>query len=170
MKRSLARVRGLGFIIWHSRHELYHVLLGLIWAWFLREKWGLFNPKWIWISIFGSLLPDADHLVFFLTYGKRSNYTKQIVDFLKTKQWRTVAVFIEKGHKDNTNLYSHNYYTVAMVILIGFIASFYDWQSGVVFFGSIAIHYFFDIFDDLAQLGGINENWTRWGRPKRVNS
>lgn len=166
MRRSLAKVRGLGFILWHSRHELYHVLLGLVWAWFLRERWHEFNPKWIWLSVFGSLLPDLDHINYFLTYGRRTDYTDQIKNMLKSKQWRNLTVFIEHGHKNNTNLYSHNFYVVMIVLAFAFMSIIIDWESGVVLFGSVLIHYLFDVFDDLTQLGEINENWRRWGKKK----
>jgi len=164
MRRGFARVRGLGFIFWHSRHELYHVLIGLVWAWFLREWWNEFNGKWIFLSIIGSLLPDADHILYFLTYGRRTHYTKQIRNFLKSGQWRKLTVFIEIGHKHNTNLSLHNIYIV-MILLIGSIISlFFDWRSGVVFMGAMVCHYIFDILDDIFQLGALNPNWMRWGR------
>src|SRR5574341_1266502 len=60
MRRSVARIKGLGFVFWHARHEFFHVLIGLVWAWVLREVWGQFNPRWFWLSAFGSLLPYAD--------------------------------------------------------------------------------------------------------------
>ena len=65
MRRSVARIKGLGFILWQTRHMVYHVMLGLLWAWFLRERWGEFNPKWIAMAVVGSLLPDLDHLNYF---------------------------------------------------------------------------------------------------------
>src|SRR5437868_1316167 len=104
MRRSVARLKGLGFILWHARHELYHVLLGLVWAWFLREQWHQFNGRWIALCIFGALLPDIDHLFYFIGYGKQDPYTRQIIQFLKDREWRGVTIFMENGHKYNTNL------------------------------------------------------------------
>ncbi|OGG08928.1 hypothetical protein A2154_04265 [Candidatus Gottesmanbacteria bacterium RBG_16_43_7] len=168
MHRSIASVKGLGFILWHSRHEFYHVLLGLVWAWFLREYWQVFNPRWIWISVIGSLLPDLDHLWFFTTYGRQASYTRQIIDFLRSRQWRNLAVFIETGHKYNTSLSWHNYYFIAIMFSLAIASSFIEWESGVVLFGAILIHYIFDILDDLVQLGTVNQNWHRWGREKKL--
>lgn len=160
-------VKGAGFIFWHARHEFYHVLLGLAWAWFLRELWGQFNPRWILTSVAGSLLPDLDHILYFLGYGRNDTYTRQIKNFLKSRQWRTTAVFIENGHKSNTELSYHNYYFMAILLGLALVSSFVEWEAGVILFGAMLIHYLFDVADDIIQLGGVNPNWRRWGRKKK---
>lgn len=164
MHRPIARIRGLGFLIWHTRHEFYHILLGLVWAWFLRERWGQFNARWVWLSVFGSLLPDADHIIYFITYGRKDFYTKQVRFFLRNHEWRNLWVFIENGHKFNTSLSAHNYYIVSMLLISSAVSSIVDWQAGVILFGAMLIHYFFDIVDDVFILGRVNPNWRRWGR------
>lgn len=166
MRQSVAKLRGLGFIVWHARHEFYHVLLGLLWAWFLREQWNEFNPRWIYLAVFGSLLPDGDHLLYFLTWGKREMYGRQALSYLKKRQWRNLTVYLENGHKEQNNLASHNYYFMAMLLGIALLSSLYQWQVGIILFGAMLIHYIFDITDDLFMLGGINPNWRRWGRSK----
>lgn len=157
-------IRGIGFIMWHARHEFYHILLGLLWAWFLRERWNEFNPRWIWLSILGSLLPDGDHLLYFFVYGKRDQYSVLVKNFLLTRQWRNLTVFVEKGHKDQINLVSHNYFFMMILLGCSLLSSFYEWRVGVILIGAMIIHYVFDIMDDLIQLGHINPNWKRWGR------
>ena len=164
--RPIARIKGLGFIFWHTRHEFYHVLLGLVWAWFLRERWSEFNPRWIWLSVFGSLLPDSDHLAYFLGYGRHEGYSKQVKELLKNRQWRMVTVFMESGHKYNTSLASHNVYFMAILLAGALVFSLYEVRVGVILLGAMLIHYVFDITDDLIQLGAINPNWKRWGRRK----
>lgn len=166
MKRSVARIRGIGFILWHARHEFYHILLGLLWAWFLRERWNEFNPRWIWWSLIASLLPDADHLLYFIVYGRRDWYSRTVRSFLKTGEWRNLVVFIENGHKRQTRLASHNFYVMGFLFLCALASSFVEWQLGVILFGAMFIHYLFDIVDDLLMLGYVNENWKRWGRMK----
>ncbi|MDO8452057.1 MAG: hypothetical protein Q7S76_04285 [bacterium] len=166
MRRSVARIKGIGFIVWHARHEFYHILWGLVWAWYLRERWNEFNPRWIWLSIFGSLVPDIDHVMYFLTYGKFHTYTTEIKTFLKNRQWRALVKFMENGHKYNTNLSYHNYYFVAMLLGLSLVSSLVDWEGGVIVFGAMIIHYVFDLVDDMLTLGYINSNWKRWGRNK----
>lgn len=166
VRRHIARVRGLGFIAWHSRHEFYHVLVGLVWAWFLRELWNEFNIRWVILSVFGSLLPDADHLWYFFTYGRKESYTSRIKELLRTRQWRNLTVYMETGHKYNTNLSLHNYYFMIFLIVVALVSVVYSWNAAVILFGSMLFHYTFDIFDDIVQLGEVNENWRRWGRVK----
>lgn len=167
MRRTIAKIRGLGFVLWHARHMGYHVLIGLVWAWIMREVWGQFNPKWILTSVAGSLLPDLDHLNYFIGYGRRDSYTKIIFDMLKNRQWRELALFVATGHKYNTNLAYHNYYTLIFLALLTAISSYFDWQSGFILFGAMVGHYLFDIFDDFVQLGQVNANWMRWGRARK---
>ncbi len=144
----------------------YHVLIGLVWAWFLRERWGEFNPKWIWTAVIGSILPDIDHFNYFLGYGKDDGYTKQVVAFFRSHQWRNLAWFIATGHKYNTNLSYHNIYVVGILLFCSLLSSRIDWEVGVVLFGAMIFHYLFDIADDVVQLGTLNPNWKRWGKPK----
>ena len=66
MKVAVARIKGLGFILWQARHMAYHVMLGLLWAWYLREKWGEFNPRWIIAAVVGAVLPEIDHIHYFI--------------------------------------------------------------------------------------------------------
>ncbi len=167
MRRSLARVKGLGFILWHGKHMVFHVLWGLMWAWFLREQWNEFNVFWIVTAICGSILPDVDHFLYFFTYGKRDAYTRSVASLLKNRQWRLLTTFLARGHKYNTNLTFHNYYTIAGCVLIGIGASIVDWQAGVVLFGAMVLHFLFDVAEDMLLLGKVNPNWARWGRGKR---
>ena len=166
MRYPVARIRGLGFILWQSRHTGYHLLLGAVWAWILRERWNEFNPRWIWLSLFGSVVPDIDHFVYFLTYGRHDSYTIQVKKFLRQHQWRTLIVYMAHGHKENTNLASHNYYVMVLLLTLSLASSFFEWQVGVILFGAMVIHYVFDIGDDLVMLGRINPNWKRWGRER----
>lgn len=166
MRRSFAKIRGMGFILWQSRHMAYHIMLGLLWAWFLRELWGEFNPKWLVTAAIGSVLPDADHLNYFFGYGRHDSYTQQILSHVKHRQWRSLFYFMSTGHKLNTSLQYHNIYVVGIFIALSAAAIIYDWREGVVLFGAIVSHYLFDIADDFVQLGELNVNWKRWGRPR----
>lgn len=166
MRKTFARVRGLGYIMWKARHMAYHVMLGLLWAWYLRERWGEFNPKWIASAVVGSVLPDIDHIVYFFGYGKSDAYTQRIFLYIRNHEWRNLFSFISVGHKTNTNLTYHNIYVMIILILVSVLASFIDWEVGVVLFGAMVSHYLFDMADDVVQLGGINPNWKRWGRPR----
>jgi len=167
MHKSIARIKGIGFIFWHARHEFYHALLGVAWAWLLREIWGEFNIRWLFLSIFGSLLPDVEHLFYWVNWGKKDPYVRQIKSFFKSRNWRLLTIHIEKGHKDLTDLSYHNIYIVLFLFILAFIFFIVDWNSLVVVFGAMVIHYLFDIADDFVTLGYLNPNWKRWGNGKK---
>jgi hypothetical protein len=163
---GIAQIRGFGFILWHSRHEFYHVLIGLVWAWILREHWGEFNYRFVLLSVFGSLLPDLDHFWYFLTYGRKAPYTQTIRELIRDRKWRAITVYIEAGHKNNTSLTLHNYYFMGILLLAAVLFTIFSWKAGVVLTGAMILHYLFDIADDLVQIGSVNPNWKRWGREK----
>lgn len=166
MRRSIAKLRGLAYIVWHAKHMLFHVLLGLMWAWILREIWGEFSMRWVITSMIGSVLPDADHFLYFFTYGRRDPYTKMVFTNVKNRHWRVLVTFLEKGHKHNTNLTFHNIYSIITLLVVSAVSFIYDWKAGVLLSGSMISHYVFDITEDLLILGKLNPNWKRFGRPK----
>ena len=168
MRRSVARLRGLGFILWQARHYAYHIMVGLVWAWALREYWQEFNVRWVWSAIAGSIIPDLDHIMYFFTYGRRDWYTKQIRNFLREHEWRTLTKFVATGHKYNTSLATHNYYFMVFLAIIAIGSLVYDWKAGVVLFGAMVLHYLFDVWDDIAMLGKVNSNWRRVWKPKKI--
>jgi hypothetical protein len=163
MRKGFAKIKGLGYIMWHAKHEMVHVLLGLLWAWLMREVWGELSMRWVMVAIFGSLLPDADHLLYFFTYGKRDLYSKQILSMVKERHWRLLTVYIEHGHKTNINLTYHNYYFASFLFILCLVSYFYDWKTSVIFLGAMLTHYIFDVIDDILFLGHVNANWKRWG-------
>lgn len=166
MRQSVERLKGVGFIAWHARHNFYHLLLGLVWAWFIREWFNELSVKWVFLALFGSMLPDVDHVIYFLTYGKNDWYTVEIKKLLKSKQWRMLSVFMANGHKHNTNLASHNIYFMGLLFGLACLSFFFELRTAVVLLGAMIIHYGFDILDDILLLGTLNPNWKRWGRGK----
>jgi hypothetical protein len=166
MRRSFVRIKGMGYILWHGKHEFIHILLALVWAWFLRELWSEFNVRWVIAAIFGGLLPDIDHVLYYVAYRKRDPYAKLVLQFLKQREWRILAQFIETTHKYNTNLSFHNIYIALLLFSFCAVSYVYDWRVGVVLFGAMVTHYLYDIVDDFLILGYMNPNWKRLGRAK----
>lgn len=162
----LGGVKKVARITWYLKHETIHVLIGVSFAWVLREIWGQFSSNQLYLAIFGSLIPDLDHFVFFFFYGRKDPYSIQVKRFLRHGEVTSLASFMAEGHKENTNLWSHNIYNVGLLILGVVLCYQLDWKMGVVLLGSMVLHFIFDILDDLMILGTINPNWKRWGRPK----
>lgn len=168
IRRSVARVKNVAWYVWHAKHEFIHILLGLVWAWYLRELWQQFNLRWIWLSVGASLIPDLDHVIYFFTYGRHDAYSVTVRYCLRHFQLRHLLNTWENGHKQNTNLLSHNFFTMAILFILCVISFFYEWQTAVVLFGAMFGHYAFDVLDDLVILGSVNANWKRIGRGKKV--
>ena len=167
MRRGIAKIKGLGFVLWHARHMGYHVLVGLGWVWMLSKRWDESLPSvWIITSVIGSLLPDVDHLFYLFGHGRGDDYSGHIRELLHERKWRAVIVFMENGHKHNFGLVTHNYIVMIVLMIVGAVASVIDWNVGVVLIGAMFLHYLFDILDDLVLLGRTNPNWKRWGRAK----
>jgi hypothetical protein len=165
MNYGAAKMKGILYVAWHAKHMVFHVLIALLWAWVLRERWQEFNVSWIIIAVIGGLLPDIDHLIYFFTYGKNDPYTRSVMTFFKKGEWRVLTTYLEHEHKHNTNLTFHNYYTAIALVVVSLLSSQYDWRTGVILFGSMVTHYAFDIIEDILLLGHVNPNWKRWGRP-----
>lgn len=166
MKHTMTKIRGLGYLFWHTRHMIYHLLLGFVWMWLVQDQTGIYSPSLLLVSLLGSIFPDFEHLLFFFTYGKSDEYTAWVKTYIKHKDWRVLIRFLEKGHKYNTKLRFHNIYTMIGLTGIATIFFFMRWQSGFIFTSAMVIHYCFDILDDFATLGRINRSWFRWGRGK----
>lgn len=116
------------------------------------------------MSVFGSLLIDLDHVAYFFTYGRKEWYALEVRKLLKQGQIKEMCYFMVKGHKHNTGLATHNFYYMAFFIVLSVVSFQFDWVAGVVLFGSIVLHFVFDIVDDLWVLGHLNENWKRLRR------
>lgn len=155
-------------IVSSLKHEFIHVLIGVAYAWSLREVWGQFEVRQIVWAVFGSLLPDVDHFIFFFFYGRNDPYSLGVKKFLRERNLAQLSSFMLTGHKQNTNLWSHNLYTTLILVSLAFLSSLLDWKLGVVLFGSMFLHFVFDILDDLLVLHSLNPNWKRWGRQKKV--
>ena len=151
-------------VFWYSKHEFTHILIGLVYAWFLRELWGQFSPRQIFWSVFGSLVPDFDHLIYFFFYGRTDPYSIQVKKFLREGNISSLIYFVSTGHKNNTNLWSHNIYIVLLLMLGALVSFQFDWKVGIILFGSMIFHFVFDVVEDLIILGTVNPNWRRWGR------
>ena len=170
MNKTVTKIRGLGYLFWHARHMMYHLLFGVAWMWVVQDQIGIYSAPLLLWSLLGSVFPDFEHLLFFFTYGKSDSYTAWVKTYIKHKDWRVLIRFLEKGHKYNTKLRYHNIYTVAGLTGATTISFFVRWDSIFVFTGAMVIHYCFDILDDLATLGRLNKNWYRRGKTtKKIN-
>lgn len=167
--KALLKVKRVPYIIWYSKHELTHVLMGLAYAWFLRELWGDFSSYYVFLAVFGSLAIDLDHLFFFFTYGRNEPYAREVQKILKQGQFTYLIRYWRDNHKNNTGLASHNVYVLGFFLIFTLVSFGFDWKARVIFFGAVVLHLLFDILDDVWALGYINENWRHLRRKKTTD-
>lgn len=146
------------------KHTFTHILIGLVYAWILREWWQEFSFRYIYLAAVGSVVPDIDHFLYFFVYGRREWYAVEVKRLLKQGQVRTLAFFLANNHKYNTGLATHNVYFLGFFILLSLLSFQHDWKTGVVFFGVFVLHLLFDVVDDIWVLGHVNESWKRLRR------
>ncbi len=158
---SKENIRLLAKAIRDLKHYSGHVMVGLVWAWVLREIWQEFVPHRFLLAIIGSLIIDLDHFLQALVYGRKDWYGRGIRQFLKKGQVRNLWIFIRENHKHNTGLVTHNIYFLGFFLVLAIACFITDRNSGVVFFGAMVLHLIVDILDDIWVLGRINENWKR---------
>jgi len=163
MRKTAARLKGIAFIFWHARHMLYHILLSMTFVWVSYKYLGIRQRGLFPVAILGAVIPDFEHILFFFTYGKHTEFSKYIKMYIKKHEWRILIRFVEIGHKYNTQLRYHNIYILSVWILIAFLSYRMFMAPLFIFSGAVVTHYLFDIVDDLAALGKINKNWFRWG-------
>lgn len=141
-------------------HILIHILLGLICALIISREFQGENLFLLLICGFlGNTLPDLDHVIYYLTYGKDSEYSQIIKLFIKERDFKEVKDFLRENHKYLTGLYSH---TILSPLIIGFLTYFFYTKNKIylaTLFLSITVHFSYDILEDLLFFKRLNPNW-----------
>ena len=142
-------------------HFPIHILIGMICAYFTFRLFPDASPHLlIWNGILGSLLPDVDHLFFFLIYGRHTDYARSVRSLFKNRHFRHLWNFVKINHKSNTGIYSHNFLSLVIVFFaFWYFEAVRDRPSLTVFFLSWGAHYLFDIFEDFLFFKSLNPNW-----------
>ena len=135
--------------------------MGVFWIMVLRLVDPDVADKFIPLALVGSLFPDLEHFVFHFVTHRNSQYSREIKQFLRKRQVVNLAIFLEKNHKTESFLPLHHLFVVLMAIVATVIAFFNGKEGTVVFLGAVAIHYLFDMVDDVIFLRRLNPNWTR---------
>jgi len=137
-----------------------HILLGVLCGVIIGRVFNITN-LWvlILIGIFGNLIPDIDHVIYFFTYGKKSEYSEIIGELLSKRQISEIRKYIKRNHKYLTGLYSHTLISPIVTSLL----SYYFFTRGEVYLLtltlSISAHFIYDILEDFLFFGKLNKNW-----------
>lgn len=144
-----------------SMHAWTHVILGICWLYVLS----LFMPQvmhhYVGLAILGALIPDSEHFFYIFFLKRNSPYSKTIKHLLKNKEVKETIKFINQNHKKNSFLPFHHMLVPVIVAIVAIVAFYGQKEGTLVFWGAIATHYIYDMFDDMLYLGHLNPNWTR---------
>ncbi len=150
-------------------HEYWHFLFGLL-ASFIVIKGYPAQPVLpiVIVGLIMSILPDIDHILYFYVYGRNTKYSKKVRKLIKNSGISKAIKYCKKEHKNNTSIYSHN---LVMIFALLFFTKFLIIQNYnaliVVAVLSWAMHYIYDIFEDLLFFGKLNPNWFLLFNQKR---
>lgn len=138
-------------------HAFIGAVLGYIFIYF-QPEYGVIPA--LLFGAAGAVIPDADHLLYIFTYGRKTDYSKVLRSHLKNVKLREFKNFVMDNHKYNTGVYSHNLLTVLIaVIFFCYFAFIQDNYGAAIFTLGMISHYSYDIFEDWLLLGRINPNW-----------
>jgi len=144
-------------------HILIHVVIGVtLGLVFVKFQDVNLSARFLILMAIAPLIPDLEHFVFFFTYGRKSNYTQNLLRQLKVDGIvKGFWVYCAKNHKNQNSLYLHDGLIPVLFLIIGLVLLDKDktYQSALIF--SLAFHYIYDIFEDYLMLGGLNNNWKR---------
>ncbi|MBW6441872.1 metal-dependent hydrolase [Patescibacteria group bacterium] len=152
-------------------HILIHVLFGIMTALIVSKQYDNENLLLLLLMGFlGNTLPDIDHVIYFLTYGRDSEYSQIIKLFIKERHFREIKNFLRDNHKYLTGLYSHTLISPVVSIFL----TYFFFQKKLIypatFFFSVSIHFLYDILEDILFFGKLNPNWCLKFNNKNKNN
>lgn len=162
MKHVASSAIRVARITWVANHHIVHLLLGYCW-YVVASQWvGQRSGWYLFLALLGSELPDIEHILYFYIFGKQDTYSKIVRDFFKKRQLGDLAKYVKNNHKHGLELRFHSAYWAVIIIAMAYAALWTDSRSLFVLLGAVAVHYVFDMVDDLLFLGRLNANWKRF--------
>jgi hypothetical protein len=140
-------------------HMFIHVFLGfVVYVIFLNK---VMDPiSLMVVCVIGSVIADLDHIIYYFTYGRNSDYSKIAKGFLCSFQFKAWAKFCKENHKSITSLYSHNILVPITFLILTPIFFSNGYILCAAFCLSFSFHFIFDLLDDLLFFGRLNPNWV----------
>jgi len=140
-------------------HGEIHLSLGLVTAAIVWCLTGANPLPLLLLSVVGAFLPDIDHIFFLFLYGRNTQYATEARGILFSKGVVDYIKYCKINHKNNTKIVSHN--VILPLLLIGLAIYFGSLHKPiwVAFFISNALHFVFDMLEDLLYFGKLNGNW-----------
>lgn len=144
-------------------HMGMHAFIGVIIAFVIVNTVGSdaeMSTKTVVITgLIFSIIPDFEHILYYFTFGAKTEYSKTVKKHLRHGQIRSLYKFCSINHKDLTGLFMHNFLTAFAALLLGSVAMLKNHDQAAIAFIVVAAHYIYDIFEDYFLCGAINPNW-----------
>lgn len=156
----MKRIWRTRLILWHSKHELTHLIIGVGWTYLLVKYLGFTHYPTIYLALFGSLLPDIEHVYHIFVGSRGTLYSTTVRKHLRKRQLASIARLMETNHKD-IYLPLHNVFWMLGLSLLTFLFYYSDHYSLMIVISSMVLHYAFDLVDDIYKLRRFNPNWFR---------
>ncbi len=141
-------------------HIFIHVLFGFLCALTVSKHYTQENLfSLLLLGFLGNIIPDIDHVIYYFTYGRDSEYSKIIKIFVKERDFKDIKNFLRDNHKYLTGLYSH---TLVSFFLSVFLVIFFFKKESIylgTFFLSVTVHFLYDMLEDLLFFKKLNPNW-----------
>lgn len=145
-----------------SYHYFFHFLFGGASALIVNVIARPQNTSFLFllfIALLASALPDIDHFLFAYFYGSSSQYAKMFRHYLRRGEIGRWARFCLLNHNKNYGLYFHNILTMLVAFILVLVFIKVENLSWVVFWLAFALHFAYDILDDVLLFGRPNPNW-----------
>jgi hypothetical protein len=141
-------------------HGQVHLLFGLL-AYLICIVFFNISPGFssLFIAVIASFLPDIDHLFFYYFYGRNTHYAQTVRSYIQKFQIRKYLDYVQSHHKSNYFILSHNLLTPLGFVLLFIYFIYQNSPDAAVFSLSFAMHFIFDMAEDLLALGRLNPNW-----------
>jgi len=140
------------------RHYTQHLIVGMAVFLAFSAGLGMWSAELLLLLVIGTYVIDLDPLVFFFSHAHRLGFGKDLLVAIKKGNIKEMAIIATKHHKQMQGLYLHNFIGGTIVFII-FLVFFFQGDLRMTFFlAGVIGHLVYDIFDDLYQLGHV-ENW-----------
>ncbi|MFC1700441.1 metal-dependent hydrolase, partial [Patescibacteria group bacterium] len=135
-------------------HLLIHIFLGVASALLVNKLFPASDVRGlIGLGVIGNTLPDLDHVIYFLTYGKKTEYSTMVKNLLSAKRISELRKFLKQNHKYLTGLYSH---TLLSPVITSLLSLYFFRKSEsylLALFLSFSAHFIYDIVEDFLFFG-----------------
>lgn len=164
----MTKLRSKAMKISQKYHSYIHGMFGMT-AFYVN---GIFTEskslKTLAAALAFSFLPDFDHILQNFVYKRNTTYARLYREAWHKGKLSGLIKHVMAGHKNNTGTYSHNIILPTFLLVVyAFLDKMQSPVLGAVIL-SWALHYVYDILEDLVYFKKLNPNWyLKFNSPRK---